>query len=226
MDVDANSSRMAATGGTFAARRAGAYADSTVTPVPTTSTTRTDCDGEAPGRRTAGRCPGRRAARCRPYGQPDAAGETERAADHADDRGLQQYRAADLLAVGTDRPQQRKLAQPLGDEHRERVVDDERADDEGDHAERPAGCRSRTTARSVTWAWMSARTWSPVRAWRSLGRIAAIRSVSVCCDTPGCGGDVDRVDVRAVGEQCQRLRLGEEHADVAAGLCVECCRCR
>ena len=41
----------------------------------------------------------------------------------------------DLAAGGADGPQQRRLAGALGDEDRERVVDAERGDDEGDAGE-------------------------------------------------------------------------------------------
>ena len=59
--------------------------------------------------------------------------------DQADDQRLEQHRPTDLAAARAERPQQGELAGALGDEHRERVEDDERADEQGDAARTPAG---------------------------------------------------------------------------------------
>ena len=56
-------------------------------------------------------------------------------ATDAEQQGLEQQAAHHLAPGGADGPQQGDLAGPLGDDHRERVPDDERADEQGDAGE-------------------------------------------------------------------------------------------
>jgi hypothetical protein len=64
-----------------------------------------------------------------PAADPD--GRTEQ----AEDEGLGEHGAGHLAAAGTERAEQRELACPLRDEHRERVEDEEAADEERDTGE-------------------------------------------------------------------------------------------
>ena len=57
-------------------------------------------------------------------------------ADDADRERLEQHRVEHLAARGAERPQQRQLARALRDGDRERVEDQERADQDGDERER------------------------------------------------------------------------------------------
>jgi hypothetical protein len=57
----------------------------------------------------------------------DADGEAGGRSDQPDDGGLQQHRAEHLQAGGAKQPQHRELAGAAGDQHREGVPDDERA---------------------------------------------------------------------------------------------------
>ena len=53
----------------------------------------------------------------------------------ADEHRLEQHRAEHLALPGADRAQQRQLPAALRDDDRERVEDDERPDEQRDHAE-------------------------------------------------------------------------------------------
>ena len=70
---------------------------------------------------------------------PMATKHAEREPDHRrqqpDDERLDRDRAGDLLAAGAERPEQRELARALRHDDRERVVDDERADEQRDERE-------------------------------------------------------------------------------------------
>ena len=52
-----------------------------------------------------------------------------------DDRGLHDHGPVDLSAARPERPQQCELPAALGDQHAERVEDDERADEDRDRRE-------------------------------------------------------------------------------------------
>lgn len=69
------------------------------------------------------------------HGEADAAGQADDRGDGADDGGLGEDRALDLAAVGADGAQQGQFPGALGDQHREGVVDEEDADEEGDTGE-------------------------------------------------------------------------------------------
>ena len=76
-----------------------------------------------------------------PDDEPEEPGDAD-AGDHAQQRGqepddhrLGEHRAEDLAARRTDGPQQRQLAGALADDDGEGVVDEERADEQGDQAE-------------------------------------------------------------------------------------------
>ena len=97
----ANSSRIAATGGIRDARRAGAYADSSVTPVPSTSATitvRTDSTIEPDGNPTLSESSSARS----PNASPTPPATPSALPSDADDAGLEQHRAAHL-ACGSRR---------------------------------------------------------------------------------------------------------------------------
>ena len=70
-----------------------------------------------------------------PQGEQHAEGESQRPADDAGRQGLEHDGARDLPPTRPERAQQRQLAGALGDQHRERVEDDERADEQGDACE-------------------------------------------------------------------------------------------
>ena len=74
--------------------------------------------------------------RLQPDGEPVADGEAGERGDGADHDRLADHRRQHLAAGRAERPQQCRLAAALGDEDRERVVDAERGDHEGDHGER------------------------------------------------------------------------------------------
>jgi hypothetical protein len=63
-----------------------------------------------------------------PQGQPATGGQADRGADESDADRLAEHQARHLPAARPDRAQQRQLAGALGDQHREGVEDDERAD--------------------------------------------------------------------------------------------------
>ena len=128
-------SRTAAIGGTRVARMAGK--------IPARTRDEGSCDQADDDRA----CPEDRPClrEIEPEGGEDgvqALGETE-AEEQPDDRGdeadherLEDHRAEDLPPRRTDRPQRRELADSLGDRDRQRIEDDEGADEECDAAER------------------------------------------------------------------------------------------
>ena len=68
--------------------------------------------------------------------EQEAEEESDDRREDADDERLDDDRAEDLPVRRADRPQRRELPRPLRDRDRERVRDDERADEERDPAER------------------------------------------------------------------------------------------
>ena len=77
--------------------------------------------------------------RLEPDGEADARDEADGRRDEADEHRLEQHRAEHLALPGADGAQQRELAAALGDDDREGVEDDERADEQRDDAEDRAG---------------------------------------------------------------------------------------
>ena len=67
---------------------------------------------------------------------PDPQAEPGRAGDEPDRDGLEQHRTQHLPPAGADRTQHREVTGALGDHDRERVVDDEHADEQRDVGER------------------------------------------------------------------------------------------
>ena len=65
----------------------------------------------------------------------DAAEDAEAGREEPDHKRLAQHGQQHLPAARADRAQQRELTRPLGDDDRERVVDDEDRDDERDERE-------------------------------------------------------------------------------------------
>ena len=126
----ATSSRIAATGGIFAARRAGKYAATTVTTTPTAYDQSTGV-----GVNTSPPEPSDPAQRLQRQRQTGAGRQADRRPDDADADRLADHRAGDLLARGADGAQQRQLPGALRDQHRERVEDDEAADEDRDQRE-------------------------------------------------------------------------------------------
>ena len=70
-----------------------------------------------------------------PLREQDAEAEADGGGDEAEHRAFEHDRAEHLAARGAERPQGRELLRPLCDRDRERVEDDERADEERDPAE-------------------------------------------------------------------------------------------
>ena len=69
-------------------------------------------------------------------GQQEAEEEADDRCDNAHDESLHDHRAEDLAVRRADRPERRELPRALGDRDRQRVGDDERADEERDPSER------------------------------------------------------------------------------------------
>ena len=69
-------------------------------------------------------------------GDADAGNEADCRRQHADDQCLGGNSQYDLAARRSDRPHQRRLTSALGDQDRERVMDAEGGDDDGDAGER------------------------------------------------------------------------------------------
>ena len=209
-------SRSTATGGTRVARTAGIRPATTVTRTPTsrlTSTVRSAKTVPACGRSistifiTA----------LRNFAMSNPEGDTDRGCRQTDQERLEHDRAQDLAARRADRPQQRELPRPLRDGDRERVEDDERADEERDPGEGEQedlderdealrGPRSRTgPPRSP-----SAPSWTSPRARRDSLRDRRGRHA-------GTTGDRDRVDLAALVEQ----RLGRAQVEGGDGCRAE-----
>ena len=85
--------------------------------------------------------------------------------------------------AGADGPQQGELAGALGDDDRERVVDDERADEQGDQGERQQE-RVEDADELRKASWLSSVNSAPVIASFPGGRTSAMRAVSSSCETP------------------------------------------
>jgi hypothetical protein len=67
--------------------------------------------------------------------EEDAEPEADGGAEKSEDQGLEQHRAGDLLLAGAQGAEQRQLATALRNQDRERVDDQEGADDQGDARE-------------------------------------------------------------------------------------------
>ena len=127
-------SRIAETGETRVARSAGPRPASTVTMMPTASETTIVrapktvlVDGSVDARR--------REHAADQLGEAEARHQADHGGDRADRQRLGDDRAQHLAPGGAERPQQRELTRALRDRDRERVVDGERAHDDGDAAE-------------------------------------------------------------------------------------------
>ena len=127
-------SRSAAIGAIRAARRAGNHADSTVMPTPTANDRIIACALITIGPLGIS-YPNAAISTRRPDATPTPATRPATDAEHTDDERLDQHRALDLPPGGADRTQHRHVAGALGDGDRERVVDDEGADEDGDEGE-------------------------------------------------------------------------------------------
>ncbi len=133
-DVSTATSRIAATGGMREARRAGNSAEATVMPTPTmrlTTTVRGSRTSEPLGRSI----PSAPSSEVRPIATrtPSARPTTEAISPTATPSS--EHRAEHLPSTRADRAKQRELAASLRDEDRERVVDDEHPDEDGDAGE-------------------------------------------------------------------------------------------
>ena len=133
-----SASRMASTGSTCVARRAGMTPETSVAITPTRSPTmmvRGATTVDVPGSSRP-----KPAIRLRRAGrQQQAAEDADDGGQHADHRGLDHDRAEDLAPRRAERPQQRELARALRDGDRERVEDQEAADEHGDAGEDEQG---------------------------------------------------------------------------------------
>ena len=129
-----SASARAAIGETPAARRAGRYAATKVTPTPTTY-----ADTGVAQPTTISAVVQVHAERAhqpdQPDREPDAGGQPERGADQAEQQRLGEHRPADLPPVGAERAQQAELPGALGDQHGEGVDDQEDADQHRDTGE-------------------------------------------------------------------------------------------
>ena len=98
---------------------------------------RSDDERRRADRQTTGRQrePERVEQRLQALGEREAEAEARRRGDDADHDRLSGERPEHLAAVGTDRPEQRRRPLPLGGDDRERVVDAERGDEQGDRRE-------------------------------------------------------------------------------------------
>ena len=127
-------SRTAEIGAIRVARTAGQTEATSVTSVPVSIATTA-----VRGRKTVADCGISSSTGLEERGQPlreqDAEAEPDRGGDEAEHRALEHDRAEHLAARGAERPQCRELLRPLRDRDRERVEDDERADEERDPAE-------------------------------------------------------------------------------------------
>ena len=131
-------SRSAITGATRIARSAGARHDSSVTTVPTTSET-TIVRVRIDGARRRQVEPDRLEQLPQAGGDEDPQPEPHERPGQPDHQPLGQHRAHHLPARGSQRAQQRELADPLHDRDRERVEDAEGADEQRDAREREQG---------------------------------------------------------------------------------------
>ena len=130
------SGRIAATGGIFAARRAGTSTDSSVTPTPTMTDTMIvrSWSWSAVSGKPA---PAALNRAMMPLATPSPADEdAEHGGGDRDDERLGHDQASNLLRARSDRAHQRQLTQALADRDAEHVVDDERAHERGDEGER------------------------------------------------------------------------------------------
>ena len=131
----AASSRIAASGGTRVARRAGARLESMVTPVPTTNatmmvrglSTSPSCGSSAPKALNSALIP------CAVSDPEEDARATEAMSPTISASSITER--STWRARGSHGAEQRKLPGPLGDRDRERVEDDERADEHRDSGE-------------------------------------------------------------------------------------------
>ena len=80
--------------------------------------------------------PERAEQRLEPLGERDAEREPDEGREEPDHERLEQHGAEHLTPRGAERPERRELARPLRDGDRERVEDDERADEQRDPGER------------------------------------------------------------------------------------------
>ena len=188
-------SRMAAIGGTLAALRAGNTAEATLTPRPAITEMMTVLlrDDDAAGREVDARCPSSSA--FSPAATPMPAARPSDRGDQPDDDGLEQHRAEHLAAAGADGPHQGHLLGALGDEDREGVVDDERADEQGDDGEdQQEGVEEAHVLLDVGLLLLGdlgAGQHLDVRR----ARPAAMRLTSSVSLTPSLGDDLDGVDL-------------------------------
>ena len=165
--------------------RAGIIAATTVERMPTSSGPRTHSSTVSRSLVTGSSKPIEPEHQLDQLDEAEAAGDPEQRGEEADERRLGQHRAQDLARRGAERAQHRELLRPLHDGDRERVEDQEGADEHGDAGEDEqrggeereafldvAGvlgarsrCRSerRTSARAAAWTrWASSSGVTPV----------------------------------------------------------------
>ena len=131
----ATDSRRLTAGATRPARAAGTSAATSVTPMPTITLGRSVAGVIAIGTSGIVR-PDRVEERDQAGAQRDAERRADERGDGSDDEALEQHRGQRLAPGGAEAAQERELPHTLGDGDRERVVDDEGADEQGDAAER------------------------------------------------------------------------------------------
>ena len=134
-DPNRNPARIAATGGTVAARRAGVSDASIVTPIPTIRATMI-VRGAMMMSMLGKVRPSAAHHAAQPERQQHTAAEPEDRGDHADDQRLEQRAEPHLRTARPECSQQGELADPLTEQDVERVADDEDADEHGDQRER------------------------------------------------------------------------------------------
>ncbi len=183
-DVSIATSRIAATGGIRDARRAGKNADTTVTVTPTTRLTMTvrgSTTSEPLGRSK----PSESRSRVRPIATRMPSPRPTIDAIRPTATPSTQHRREHLSSTGSDRPQQRELSAPLCDEDRERVVDDEHPDEDGDAGEHEQEDVEEAEGSCLMSLWFSLVISSPVSTSTSAGTTFWMFAASCSCDTPG-----------------------------------------
>ena len=172
------------------------------------------------------RCGARRRGRPR-AAQPEGAEQGAQAERHAEARREPEHRGhqpdatasatterRDLPAARTDRAQQRQLPRALGDEHRERVVDQEARHEQRDQREGEKERVEEVNA-SCSRCARSADRDRPVCASASEGRTLAIRSPALLAHPRCCCHD-DRGHPVGAAEQLPLRRREVEHRKGAA----------
>ena len=212
-------SRTAAIGGTRVARIAGTTPASSVTSVPDQQ--RDDDRARGEDRVALRQCEAQRveqggeALRERRGPRPRPTSEAAKPMI----AGLGDDRAHHLPARGAQGAQRRQLAGALGDRDGQGVEDDEGADEERDAAEgeQEAADEGDAPRRSPPCPWRPAR--SPVDACDARGQQRRdLVGRASACETPGGGGDLDRVEAGLAEHRARRRDVEDGDGRAAEGV--------